>query len=784
MTKNVLEIQSIRRLKGVLYGAVQGVGFRPFVYHLAVELGLKGRVSNSAQGVVIEAEGPSALLETFLLRLEREKPSRSFIQSLESSILDPRGFTDFQIIESSHTGERSALILPDIAACEACVVEMFDPSDRRYLYPFINCTHCGPRYSIIESLPYDRSHTSMKGFTMCQACLEEYQNPESRRYHAQANACPECGPQLEWRNCGGESLAAGAEAFVEAAHAILDGKIVAVKGLGGFHLMADATNDKAVRELRARKHREEKPLAVMMPSVRSVEEYCEVSALEARLLRSPEAPIVLLHKKFQRIPQKNSLAPSIAPGNPALGVILPYTPLHHLLLRKIDGPVVATSGNLSEEPIATDNEEALERLRDLVDFFLIHDRPIVRHMDDSIVRVMMGRQSVLRRARGFAPLPVASGVKGPSLLAVGAHLKNTIAQSGGENIFISQHIGDLESGQTYEAFQKTIKTFSDLYEQRPEIIACDLHPNYLSTKFAEKYGKPLIRVQHHYAHILSCMAENGIEAPALGVAWDGTGFGIDGSVWGGEFLRIDEQAFSRVSSFRRFHLPGGEKAVREPRRSALAVCFEVFGDEVFHGRSKIGLMENFSKEEAAILSKMLKGGIRSPWTSSAGRLFDAVASLLGLRQINRFEGQAAMELEFALESYYTDESYEAPLEETTGDNGDLLVFNWEPAVRGILLDRQQGSSNGLISAKFHNTLVEAIIGIAKHVGEEKVVLSGGCFQNRYLLERAVQRLNDEGFLPYWHQRVATNDGGIALGQIMAARRFLKLEDTQGLKRCV
>jgi hydrogenase maturation protein HypF len=810
------------RLKLAVRGAVQGVGFRPFVFRLATALKLAGWVNNSTQGVFIDVEGPRAALEKFLLRLDTEKPLRSFIQSLEASWLDPAGYSRFEIRESETGGDRTALILPDIATCPDCLREIFDHKNRRYRYPFTNCTNCGPRFSIIESLPYDRANTSMKSFTMCAQCQAEYDDPRDRRFHAQPNACPDCGPHLELWPGGRDNENAkgpgfhkrGYDALLAAVKAIRAGKIVAGKGLGGFHLMADARNDKTVQLLRIRKHREEKPFALMFPSLESVKAECEVSPLEERLLRSPESPIVLLKKIGHR---PSAIGHSIAPDNPCLGVVLPYTPLHHLLMAELGFPVVATSGNLSDEPICTDEREALERLGGIADVFLVHNRPIVRHVDDSIVRVMLDRELVLRRARGYAPLPiqlrsaecgVRNGARGDSrptktpnselrtpnyetILAVGAHLKNTVALSVGNQVFISQHIGDLETEQAHSAFRRVIADFRNLYNAKPQIIAADLHPDYLSTKFAreilaqasspvERAGSSLpaadgaqgtarptkyVGVQHHIAHVLSCMAENEIAAPALGVSWDGTGYGLDGTVWGGEFFLVTGKTVERVAHLRPFRLPGGDKAVKEPRRTALGLLHEMSGDKVFK-QKKLAAVAAFSAAELATLKAMLARKLNSPLTSSAGRLFDAVASFVNLRQQIRFEGQAAMELEFALNGVETVESYEL----SVVTRHPSLVLDWSPMIELILSDVKRGVSIGIISAKFHNALVGAIVAVAKRTGQNRVVLSGGCFQNRYLTERAVRRLQAEGFRPYWHQRVPPNDGGIALGQVIAALR--------------
>ena len=750
------------RLRITVRGAVQGVGFRPFIYRLATELKLNGRVSNSTQGVLIEAEGPRGSLREFLLRIQKEKPARAVVQSLESSFVDAIGFDAFEIKESESAGDKSALILPDIATCADCLREILDPTNRRFRYSFTNCTNCGPRFSIIEGLPYDRANTSMKKFAMCADCEREYHDPLDRRFHAQPNACPKCGPQLQLWSENGHVIAECDDALGLAADAIRNAKILALKGLGGFQLIVDARNEQAVTRLRERKHREEKPFAVMYPSLNSVAVDCEVSELEERLLLSPESPIVLLRKLAIGNPQ---FAISIAPRNPNLGVMLPYTPLHHLLMRELDFSIVATSGNLSDEPICINEHEAVQRLRGIADLFLVHDRPIVRHVDESIVRVMSGREMILRRARGYAPLPVSlkSAIRNQrsAVLAVGAHLKNTVALKIDNNIFVSQHIGDLETKQAYAAFQRSAQDLPQLYDARIDIVACDMHPDYLSTKYAAQLGLPNESVQHHWAHVAGCMAENEIEPPALGVAWDGTGYGLDGTIWGGEFLFANDESFERIAHFRQFRLPGGQAAIKEPRRAALGLLYEMFDDEIW---DRCELTSAFSETELALLRQMIIRKINAPVTSSVGRLFDAVASVVGLCHRVSFEGQAAMEMEFAVESP-TNESYSFEIVE-----GLPCIVNWQPMMKEILDDLKRAQSVAVISAKFHNTLAEIIVAVAKQIDQEKIVLTGGCFQNRRLTEQTINRLIDEGFNPYWHQRVPPNDGGIALGQIISAAR--------------
>ena len=761
------------RLRVTIRGAVQGVGFRPFIYRLATGMGLAGWISNTLQGVRIEVEGTQEQLGAFLLGIGREKPPRAFIQSLEPSFLDPAGYTDFTILDSDTSGAATVVVLPDIAVCPDCLKEIFTPGERRYRYPFTNCTNCGPRFSIIEALPYDRPHTSMKAFAMCTSCRVEYENPRDRRFHAQPIACPVCGPHLELWDREGVPLAMHDGALRAATDAIRQGRIVAVKGLGGFQLLADARNHQTVQLLRERKHREEKPLALMYPSLEAAAQDCEIADLEARLLASPEAPIVLLHK----IIGKSGIAPAVAPGNPYLGAMLPYTPLHHLLMAELGFPVVATSGNLSDEPICIDERQALERLGSIADLFLVHNRTIVRHVDDSIVRIMMGREMVLRRARGYAPLPIHLKNPLPALQAVGAHLKNTVALANGQDVVISQHIGDLETEPAYEAFRCVIDDLQRLYDVRPAAIACDAHPDYLSTRYAGRTGLPLVSVQHHLAHVLSCMAENDLDGPVLGVSWDGTGYGLDGTIWGGEFLFVADEHVTRIAHLRPFPLPGGDKAVKEPRRTAMGMLYALYGDRVFQ-RDDLAPLKAFSPRELATLRGMLAQGIHSPLTTSVGRLFDVVAAIIDLCQQIRFEGQAAMALEFALEGIETDEAYPLPLIISSPP----AILDWAPLVEKVLYDVAQDVPVGMISVKFHNALSDAIIAVARYVNTEKVALTGGCFQNKYLTECAVTRLQAAGFRPYWHQRVPPNDGGIALGQLVAASQRKVWSNVSGNSR--
>jgi hydrogenase maturation protein HypF len=713
-------LASASRLRVSLYGAVQGVGFRPFVYRLATEMGLAGWVLNSSAGLTVEVEGAREDLNRFLARLDSEKPTAAVVLAREVSWLAPAGFTRFEIVASDDAAEKTAAVLPDLATCPACLTEIFDPANRRFRYPFTNCTECGPRYTIVLDIPYDRPRTTMQGFTLCPDCLREYTDPADRRFHAQPNACPVCGPRLSME-------------IAEAAREIAAGRILALKGIGGFQLLVDARNEDAVARLRRLKRREEKPFALMMPSVEAIREHCPVSEAEERVLKSSAAPIVLLRPKGE-----TGIAANVAHNSPYLGVMLPYSPLHHLLMRECPFPLVATSGNLSDEPIATDNAEARERLGGIADAFLMHDRPVARPCDDSVARVTRGRESVIRRARGYAPLPVRVDRELPPVLAVGGHLKNTVAIAVGRQVFLSQHVGDLDTAEARGAFENAIADLCRLYRFEPKLVACDLHPDYASTHWALASGLPVVRVQHHQAHAAACAAENAIRGPYLGVAWDGTGYGLDGTVWGGEFFLVEDGRLERIAHLRPFRLPGGEAAVREGWRSEAGLLFETFGAEAVENR---------------IVRRMLERGVNTPLTSSVGRLFDAVASMAGVARVNRFEGQAAMLLERAIGGLAIEEAYPLP---ETGD--------WAPLVEAVRADVARGATPALIAARFHNALANWIVAVAARSGIRRVALSGGVFQNGYLVERAAALLEARGFAVYTHQRVPANDGGIALGQ--------------------
>ncbi|HKT89789.1 MAG TPA: carbamoyltransferase HypF [Candidatus Sulfotelmatobacter sp.] len=733
----VVSKPAVERLRITLRGAVQGVGFRPFVYRLATEMSLTGWVLNSSSGLVVEVEGTPEELRRFEQRIELERPKASVITARESAWLPLQGFTKFEIHHSDTDSAKSVNVLPDLATCPECLAELFDPANRRYQYPFTNCTNCGPRYTIVVDIPYDRPNTTMREFILCPACQEEYENPANRRFHAQPNACRVCGPKLDGT-------------IADTAAALLRGEIVALKGIGGFQLLVDARQPAAVARLRQRKHREEKPFALMMPSLDLAREYCEISPAEIEVLESQAAPIVLLKPK-----PGTDIAWNVAHCTPYLGVMLPYSPLHHMLMRECPFPLIATSGNRSDEPIAIGNDEASDRLKNIADRFLMHNRPIVRACDDSVVRLTRGRAGILRRARGYAPLGIRVNRELPPVLAVGGHLKNTVAIAIGRDVFLSQHIGDLETLEARGAFERAIADLCRLYSFKPEAVVCDLHPDYASTHWAEQSGLPIIRVQHHQAHVAACAAENNLDGPYLGVSWDGTGFGLDGAIWGGEFFSVEGSSFERVAHLRPFRLPGGDVAVREGWRSAASLFFEVFGSNPFdseHSAVASGKpLSGYSK-----VRPLLERGINVVPTTSVGRLFDAVASITGIAQQNRFEGQAAMLLENEIGSLQTEEAY------------SLKDGDWGSLIAAVVEDKREGIAVPRIAARFHNALVEWILQVAEQSELKHVILSGGVFQNRYLTERAAAVLESRGFTVQTHRQVPPNDGGIALGQAVMA----------------
>lgn len=727
--------EGIRR-RLLLYGAVQGVGFRPFVYRLAKEQNLCGVVRNSASGAFVEIEGDRERLEEFGRRLFAEKPDACVILSMEASDLPWLGYKGFSIDESSSGEGRTAILLPDLATCRDCLAEIRQPDNRRYGYAFTNCTNCGPRYTIIEGIPYDRPNTTMRSFAMCAECDVEYRNPNDRRFHAQPIACPECGPRLN-------------ETVKRAAARLADGEIVAVKGIGGFQLLCDGRSSEAIQRLRQRKQREEKPFAVMFPNVASVRRSCVMGAEEERVLCGSAAPIVLLRPAIT-----SEIAAEVGRGSPFVGAMLPYSPLHHLLLGAFGYPVVATSGNLSDEPIVIENEAAAQRLKGVADSFLWHDRPVARPCDDSVVRIARGREMVLRRARGYAPLPIQVSSRLPRILAVGAHFKNAIAVSIERQVFLSQHIGDLETVPAFRAFERAIEDLCRLYEFEPQRIACDLHPDYLSTQYAEALAAsksiPLVRVQHHMAHVAACAAENDIEPPYLGVAWDGTGMGTDGSIWGSEFFLVTKAGMKRVAHLRPFRLPGGDRAARDCRRVAFAMLREC----------GLAVDLGFSAMETQLLEKLLiAGAVNAPIATSMGRLFDAVAALSGVALWNRFEGQAPMKLEAAVSGSSAGQ-YPVIFEDG--------LLDWRPVIDEIVRERAGGTEPGEIAQRFHETAARWLVAVAEEVATERVVVSGGVFQNAFLANRSAELLESAGFRMYTHQRVPPNDGGVALGQAMLA----------------
>jgi hydrogenase maturation protein HypF len=753
-------------LRLAIRGHVQGVGFRPFVYRLASALDLAGGVRNAPFGALIEIEGPGDLIRRFVALLARECPAPAAIDTIDEAELRTLGEPGFFIWSSEASGKKTALILPDLATCEPCRAELHDRADRRFGYPFINCMHCGPRFSILTAIPYDRANTTMARFRMCAACEEEYRDPRNRRFHAQPNACPACGPQLELWDATGQVLAAREEAWRRAAAAVRAGRILALKGLGGFHLIAAAEDEAAVQRLRLVKRREEKPFALMAPDLDWIAAACHIGELERATLLGCEAPIVLLRRRARA----SDIAPSVAPRNPHLGVMLPYTPVHHLLLSELRTPIVATSGNLSDEPICIDEREALDRLRGITDLFLVHDRPIVRPLEDSVVRVTGERVRVLRRARGFAPLPVPIGRERTTVLALGAHLKSAVALMISDHVVIGPHTGDLDSAESQRAHQNSARDLPRLFECAPRAVACDLHPDYASTRLAESLGLPIVRVQHHHAHIAACLAEHGRNEPAMGVAWDGIGLGPDGTLWGGEFLDVTPQGYTRIAHLRPFRLPGGEAAIREPRRSAYGLLHALWGDEAFE-RTDIAPYAAFEEGERRVMQQMLGRALNAPLTTSMGRLFDVVASLIGLRQTMRYEGQAAMELEYALSDIETDESYPYDVigpRSTSSEITSASILDWGPLIEALLRDVRAGVAPGRMSARFHNALIEMIVTVARGQRRSLIALSGGCFQNAYLVLRAEARLRQEGFDVLAHALVPPNDGGLALGQAMVA----------------
>lgn len=754
------------RRKIFIRGIVQGVGFRPFVFNLARRFALTGWVLNDSLGVTIEVQGERHQLEAFLNQLRSSPPPLAQITRIQVDTIPFQPEESFRIRQSEHREDKFAFISPDMSICSDCLRELFDPHDRRYRYPFINCTNCGPRFTIIKDVPYDRPNTTMAPFTMCPECSREYHDPTNRRFHAQPNACPVCGPTI-WLADGKGNRLPG-DAITETIRLLREGNIVAIKGLGGFHLAVDATNEAAVQRLRRRKHRYEKPLALMSEDIPQIRQFARVGELEEDILRSQQRPICLLRKKHP-----NPIAPSVSPDNDYLGVMLPYTPLHYLIMR--EGAFLAlvmTSGNLSEEPIVYQNQQALEELQEIADFFLMNNRDIYQRADDSVVRVMLGKTSFIRRSRGFVPRPVLVAEKLPSVLAVGGELKNTICMNKQEFFFPGQHIGDLENAETLAFFEQSMNHFAKILQIEPELVVCDLHPGYLSTRWAQEQTHwPVLSVQHHHAHIAAAMAENQLTGQVIGLALDGTGYGPDQTVWGGEILIADELAFQRAAHFRTVPMPGGEKAIREPWRMVVAYLQQIgvpFRAENF--------FPDVSAQEADLVRQMLKRQLNSPLTSSCGRLFDAVAALAGLRYRVGYEGQAAMQLEARAGEINRLSDHSGYQLDIRGDEFPL-VLDWQPLLEQVMADLANHVSVSEISKKFHVGIIDGLYRAVRRIyhitGIRRVVLSGGCFQNRLLSEALVQKLKQETFQVFYHTIVPPNDGGLSLGQAYIAANQLK-----------
>ncbi|HXR16661.1 MAG TPA: carbamoyltransferase HypF [Terriglobales bacterium] len=762
-----LEDMEVRRQIEVS-GIVQGVGFRPYVFRLASSRRLNGIICNTSAGVTIEIQGPAETVQDFVEHLPADAPPLARITSFAIRELPCNGDQDFRIVHSQDGTEVRTLISPDVAICPDCLRELFDPNDRRYRYPFINCTNCGPRFTIVRDIPYDRPRTSMAAFPMCPACLREYENPYDRRFHAQPNACWQCGPQVELWDKRGRPIESR-DPIAEAARALRSGLIVAVKGLGGFHLAADATDAAAVTLLRERKRRVEKPFAVMVPDLEAARELCELDLPAQAVLESAQRPIVLLAKK-----QSTPIAEEVAPFNRYLGIFLPYTPLHYLLLRAGNfKALVMTSGNLSEEPIAIDNHEAVARLGSLADYFLVHNRDILLRCDDSVVRVSGGSARQLRRSRGFVPVPVFLKNEQPSVLAVGGELKNTICLTKGKHAFLSQHIGDLENVESFKFFHEAVDHLEQILEIRPDIIAYDLHPDYFSTKWAlQQRGARLIGVQHHHAHIASCMAENHLEGKVIGFALDGTGYGTDGCVWGGEVLIADYCGFERAAHFEYVPLPGGSAAIHEPWRMAVSYLAHYFGRDFLS--IPIPFVRTLDPRKTELLLQIIDHQLNSPLTSSCGRLFDAIAALIGIRQQVNYEAQAAIELEMAISSAEEKSGY--PLELVR--DGEHWILSSQRLFEAVVNDLQENVAVGVISRRFHQGLVEGFTRIAKimreKTGLKRVCLSGGTFHNLYLSKHFEEQLLASGFEVFTHREVPAGDGGLSLGQALIAAAKLQI----------
>jgi hydrogenase maturation protein HypF len=752
---------SQRREKIHVSGVVQGVGFRPFVYRLARDCQLGGFVRNGSEGVLIEVEGASEAIEQFHVRLRREAPRLSQVVELTAEEVALQGEKIFAIAASHHDSPSDTFISADVSICQDCLNELFDPANRRYRFPFINCTNCGPRYTIVYGIPYDRRRTSMQVFPMCAACEREYLDPSNRRFHAQPNACPLCGPRVRLIDRKGQWIETG-DPIRAAASLLLDGKILAIRGLGGFHLAVDAHNATSVQELRRRKGRAEKPFALMAPDVVTIEKYVFVDEQERGLLERPARPIVLLRSRSTR-----GLASGIAPQNKRLGFMLPYTPLHYLLLHDHRDALVMTSGNLSEEPIAISNEEALERLTSLADYFLLHDREILQRCDDSIVHYAAGAPRLIRRSRGYVPAPVfLAHPTRKRVLGCGGELKNAIALSRGKSVFLSQHIGDLDNPAALTFFDDSVRHLQRILEITPELVAHDLHPEYLSTKWAlQQNAAPRLGVQHHHAHLVSVMAENGVTEKTIGLILDGTGLGTDGTIWGGEALVGDAHDFQRFAWLQPVALAGGAAAIRQPWRMALSYLFATYGPKFIE--LDLPFMRRLRRDQIAMTAQMITKNINSPMTSSCGRLFDAVSALLNIRHEVSYEAQAAIELEMI-----ADESCQNTYLDTLADGHDGGPISALPLIEKIVADIRADIPKATIAARFQQTLSELFVRAACRARRATAIrragLSGGVFQNVFFFTHTVRRLQEEGFAVLTHQQVPTNDGGLALGQVVIA----------------
>ena len=780
--------QSFKLASISVRGIVQGVGFRPFVYGLAVKHNLKGWVYNTSEDVKIEVEGAAEAIKQFERELKTKAPPLSHIENVTIEYHPPRGYKNFEIRQSHAQAGKYQLISPDIATCQDCLGELLNPEDRRYRYPFTNCTNCGPRFTIIEDMPYDRPKTTMRYFQMCPQCQAEYDNPLDRRFHAQPNACPKCGPQVHLVDNRGK-LVTKSNPIAAASQLLKEGDIVAIKGLGGFLLACDATNDTAVKTLRQRKKRLSKPFAIMVATVDEAKRHCYVSPEEEKLLTSPQSPIVLLRWR-----EDSAVSQEVAPNLRFLGIMLPYTPLHHILLRDTGRPLVMTSGNLSEEPIARDNDEALRRLAGIADYFLIHNRDIYSRYDDSVAMVERSASQLVRRARSYAPYPIRLSFGAKQVLGCGAEEKNTFCLTKDNYAFLSQHIGDMENMETLEHFDSTISLYKRLFHIESEIIAHDLHPDYLATKYARELGESgikLVAVQHHHAHIASCLADNGLESPVIGVAFDGTGMGADGNIWGGEFLVADYRNFRRAGHLEYLPLPGGAAAIKRPYRTAIGYILTLLGGNAVSAviatlngmkgkQSQLASIGQVGEVEIEVIKRQIERRINSPLTSSMGRLFDAVSALLGIRGEIDYEGQAAVELEMAAHSSViarrvsdeaisdVRESYPYRMAEDEG----IRIVRLGDLFSAVIEDLHQGISKERIAVKFHNTAARMINEmchlIANDTGISQVALSGGVFQNRLLLRKTVSLLESSGFQVFTHRQVPCNDGGISLGQAVIA----------------